>query len=117
MYRYTASFCCKNLGKQEEAVYLYKEASTLYRLATLENPAAVDVYLYRAMCLKDLEEYDKALEMLEFVENLSGEVAEIYTIRASIYREQGKSALAEEELRKAYKLKPELEIKDENVEA
>lgn len=105
---YYRPFCNRQLGNEEESRRLYKEANSIYRLATLQNPGAIDVYLYRAMCLKDLEEYDKALEMLDFISGLSDQIAEVYTIRADIYRIQGRKALADEELQKAYKIKPEL---------
>lgn len=51
---YKATFL-KKLGREEDAAVAYKEANSIYRLATLKNPAAIDVYLYRAMCLKDME--------------------------------------------------------------
>lgn len=105
---YYRPFCAKQLGNVEEARKFYKEANSIYRLATLKNPAAIDIYLYRAMCLKDMEEYDKSLEMLDFIAGLSNQIAEVHTIRADIYRIQGRKSLAEEELQKAYQIKPEL---------
>lgn len=112
MYYYTAlyykAFGTKQSGKTEEALDLYKEANSIYRIATIQNPAAIDIYLYRIMCLKDMESYDKALELLELVENINANIAQIYTLRADVYRLQGKSALAENELKKAYSINPDL---------
>lgn len=105
---YYRAFCLKELGKIEEAKVMYKEANSIYRLATLKNPAAVDIYLYRAMCLKDVEEYEKSLDILDFINELTDEVAEVHTLRADIYKIQGNSVLAKEELEKAYSIKPEL---------
>lgn len=104
---YKATFL-KKLGREEDAVVAYKEANSIYRLATLKNPAAIDVYLYRAMCLKDMENYDKALEILDFILGLNTEVAEVYAIKADIYTALGRHAQAEEQKEKAYALKPEL---------
>ncbi|WP_428909699.1 tetratricopeptide repeat protein [Niallia sp. Krafla_26] len=112
---YYKPFCLRQLGKLDEAKPLYREAISLYRLATLENPAAIDIYLYRAMCLKDSEEYEKALDMLDFISGISDEIAEVYTLRADIYRTLGKASQAKEELQKAYKLKPDLEKLYEEV--
>lgn len=112
---YYRPFCTKQLGNIEEARKFYKEANSIYRLATLKNPAAIDIYLYRAMCLKDMEEYDKALEMLDFIAGLSNQIAEVHTIRADIYRIQGRKSLAEEELQKAYQIKPELNLNAESA--
>ena len=112
---YYRPFCTKQLGNTDEARKFYKEANSIYRLATLKNPAAIDIYLYRAMCLKDMEEYDKSLEMLDFITGLSNQIAEVHTIRADIYRIQGRKSLAEEELQKAYRIKPELNPNTESV--
>ena len=104
---YYKAFCMKKLGK-EDAMECYKEANSIYRLATLENPGAVDIYLYRAMCMKDMEEYDKAMDILNFILDLDADVAEIHTIKAEIYQIQGKVSQSETELKLAYELKPEL---------
>lgn len=105
---YYRAFCTKQLENAEEARVFYKEANSIYRLATIKNPGAIDIYLYRAMCLKDMEDYDKALEMLDFIAGLSDQIAEVHTLKADIYTTQGRKSLAEEELQKAYKIKPEL---------
>ena len=109
---YYKPFCLKQLSKLDEARIAYKEANSIYRLATLKDPAAIDIYLYRVMCLKDLEEYDKALELADFILRLSTEIAEVYTLKSDIYRLTGKQALAKEELEKAFSIKPELRPKD-----
>ncbi len=112
MYYYAAlyyrAFCNSKLQNEDDAKKFYKEANSIYRLATLKRPEAIDVYLYRAMCLKDLEEYDKAFEILDFILGLSLEVAEVYMLKGEIYRIQGRKSLSEEELEKAYRIKPEL---------
>lgn len=105
---YYRAFCLRQLGKPDEADKAYKEANSIYRLHTLKNPAAIDVYLYRAMCLKDLEEYDKALEILDFILGLGTEIAEVYSLKADIYELTGKHASAVEQKEKAYSIKPEL---------
>ena len=98
-----------------DALPFYKEANSIYRMTTLKNPAAVDVYLYRVMCLKDMEQYDKALELCDFVANISDDIAEVHTLRADIYQALGKNSQAELEREKAYELKPELRPTEEKV--
>ena len=119
MYYYAAlyyrAFCTSKIENREEAKALYKEANSIYRFATLKNPEAIDVYLYRAMCLKDLEEYDKAIEILDFIDGLGVEVAEVYMIKGDIYRIQGQKLQSDEQFKKAYKLKPELNPDQESV--
>ena len=55
---------------------------------------------------------DKALEMLDLVENLGLEMAETHTIRAEIYALQGNELLQNKEMEEAYRLKPELKPTD-----
>lgn len=105
---YYKAFCLKEMKREEEARKAYKDAVVLYRLITLKDPGAIDVYLYRAMCLKDLEEYDKALEMLDFILGLNTEIAEVHLLKAEIYKTLGRNAQSDEQLQKAYALKPEL---------
>lgn len=105
---YFRPFCLNKLGKTQEAGKYYKEAISLYRMATLQNSEAFDAYLYRAMCLKEIKQYDEALELLDFMENMSDQIAEVHTIRADVYKLTGKEGLAKEELEKAFQLKPEL---------
>ena len=105
---YYRAYCMKQLGRTEDAEKYYKEAISLYRLATLNNAKTFDAYIYRSMCLRDIEEYDKALELLELMENISPNIAEIYTLRADVYKLMGKELLMKEALEHAYELKPEL---------
>ena len=105
---YFRPFCLSKLGKEEAAEKYYKEAISLYRMATLQKPEAFDAYLYRTMCLKEIRQYEEALKLLEFIENMSDQIAEVHTIRADVYKLTGKEGLAKEELEKAFQLKPEL---------
>ena len=105
---YFRPFCLSKLGKEEAAEKYYKEAISLYRMATLQNLEAFDAYLYRAMGLKEIRQYEEALKLLEFIENMSNQIAEVHTIRADVYKLTGKEGLAKEELEKAFQLKPEL---------
>ena len=105
---YFRPFCLSKLGKEEAAEKYYKEAISLYRMATLQNLEVFDAYLYRAMCLKEIRQYEEALKLLEFIENMSNQIAEVHTIRADVYKLTGKEGLAKEELEKAFQLKPEL---------
>lgn len=108
---YYKAFCMKQLGLEDHSK-AYKEAISIYRLATLKKPEAIDIYLYRAMALKDTEEFDKALEILDFVIGINTEIAEVYALKAEIYTAMGRKSLADEAREKAYSLKPELRPSD-----
>lgn len=105
---YYKPFCLKKLGRLDEAQNSFKEANSIYTMASLQKPAALDIYLYRAMCLKDMEQYDKALEIAEFISTIDDNVAELHVIRAEIYEAEGRKSLADEEKEKAYSIKPVL---------
>ncbi len=105
---YYKAFCLRHLNRSDASTKAYKEASSIYRLATLKRPGAIDIYLYRAMALKDMEEYDKALEILDFILGLSTEIAEVYILKSEIYKALGKHGQAEAQREKAYALKPQL---------
>lgn len=105
---YYRPFCMKQMGL-ENTERFYRDAIAAYRLATLKNPSAVEAYLYRAMCLKDLAEYNEALELLDFMETLDSRIAEIYSIRADIYHLLGQKEMAAQQIRKAVSYKPELQ--------
>ena len=107
---YYRPFCLKEMGQNEDAKTFYEEANKIYRIGTLEKPEAIELYLYRSMCLKDIGEFDKALDILNFIFNLGLEVAEAYLLRSEIYRIQGKDVLAEQDRKKANELKPELNL-------
>ena len=105
---YYQALALKNLNRDAEAKTAYRQAIMIYRNETLKRPAQLDAYLYRAMALRDLEDYDKALEVIDLVISLNEKIAEPHTIRADIYRKQGKLAEAKAEEDTAVLLKPEL---------
>ena len=107
-YYMSQALALARMGRKDEAREAYRQAIRIYRNETLQKPNQLDAYLYRAMALRDIGELDSALEMLDFISNLNDKIAEPYTIRAEIYRQQGKEAQARAELERACQLKPEL---------
>ncbi len=102
----------EKLGRQEEAQQYYRDAITLYRTMTLEDPALSDVYLYRAMAHRALGEYDKALEMTNFLITLDPTQPEPYDVQKLIYEAMGDQDKAQEAQKMANTLKdPEKEDK------
>lgn len=115
VYYYAAlfykGFCLKQLGREEEAKKAFTSAASIYRVQTIENPAAVDIYLYRAMTYKELGDYENALSTLDFISDLGVELAEAHLVKAEVYELTEKKVLAEKERAKAYELKPSLNPK------
>lgn len=89
----------KGRGDSDWEAY-YRQIIKSYRTVALDDPARIDAYLYRAMAYKDIKEYAKALEMMDYLALLQPENADIHAIKAIIYTEMGrpKEAQAEKEL-------------------
>ena len=102
--RYFAAMAKKNIpGEDYKAAY--KDAIRFYRQFTLQQAARVDGYVYRAMCHRDLEEYEKAIECLDYVILLAPDRKELHLVKAGILKEMGKEKEAAEETRIASQLK------------
>lgn len=95
--RYFKPLSLKMLGRNDEAIPLYKEAIEEYRRQTLENPGNLDSYTLRIMCLKDTKQYDKAFELIEYVVGLQPDRAEPRIIKVSILEAMGRLEEAEAE--------------------
>jgi tetratricopeptide (TPR) repeat protein len=104
--RYFEPFALKMLGRMEEALPLYSEAIDEYRNQSLAAPGNLDAYLLRVMCLRDIEQYDKALELIDYVIELQSERAEPRLLRVTILESLGRSDEAAEETKKVNALIP-----------
>ncbi|MBE6901019.1 MAG: tetratricopeptide repeat protein [Ruminococcaceae bacterium] len=105
--RYFEPLALKMLGRTDEAVPKYNEAIREYRKQSLEAPGHLDAYLLRIMCLRDLEQYDKALELIEYVVALLPDRAEPRMLRTSILESLGRNEEAQEEAKKVAEMLPE----------
>lgn len=62
--------------------------------------------MYRGMCYKALKEYEKALEMADYIENLQPDRADANILRAEIFDATGEKEKKEEQLKIAQKKDP-----------
>lgn len=91
---YYASLYYKSLGylrkgDKETATALFKENIKEYRMAVASNPTRTDLQIYRVISHKEIGEYDKALELLNFVLKIKKNVAELYALKSEILRLKG----------------------------
>ena len=93
----------------EAARPLYNEAIDYFRLYGLKNPRDLDTYLYRALCYKDLKQYEKALNTLDYGIKLKADFAPFYVVRANIYKEMGETEKYSTEMKEAKKINPKLD--------
>ena len=105
--RYFEPLALKMLGLMDEALPLYDDAISEYRNQSLATPGNLDAYLLRTMCLRDIEQYDKALELIDYVITLQPERAEPRMLRVAILEALGRNDEAVEETKTANTLLPE----------
>lgn len=86
----------ENLGKHDEAEAQFKKASRELRVISMSNRTFYECYLFRALAHKNLKEYDKALEMGEYIINLREESPDGYMTMADIYKAMGNTEKSDE---------------------
>lgn len=74
---------------------VYQAAVEEFRRQSLDAPGNLDAYLLRAMCLRDMEQYEKALELIDYVVALQPDRAELLFIKVSILEALGRTEEAE----------------------
>ncbi|MDR1061919.1 MAG: tetratricopeptide repeat protein [Clostridiales bacterium] len=104
--RYFEPLALKMLGRMDEALPLYKSAIGEFRSQSLANPGNLDAYMLRAMCLRDTGEFDKALELAEYVMALQPERAEPRLLKAAVLEALGRDGEAGDEAKAASAMLP-----------
>ena len=105
---YYRAVALKKLNKIAEANEGFKNAILTFRAATSRQPGQIQLYFYRAICHKEIGEFDKALELIEFVIGVDAELAEAHLIKSEILKEQGNNEAATKEREVAYSINPDL---------
>ena len=80
------------------------------RKATINDPSFYEGYLYRLLSHVKIKEYDKALDLAEYIENLYPEKADAHAFRYFIFKEMGNSEEAKKERDLAKSMNPNLDI-------
>ena len=106
--RYYQALALKKIGKDSDDAY--EEAISYYRKRTFEDATSFDAYLFRCMCLKDIGEYEKALELLDYVMLLYKDSADLHVIKSQILRLQGEISKADVEIAAAKAINPNIYI-------
>lgn len=102
----------KKLGKTEEAILQFKKAVKELRDISLSQKAFYECYLYRALCHKELGEYEKAIELAEYIEQLHEERADGNILLAGIYKDMGQEEKSKQQFKIAKQKNPQLQIKE-----
>ena len=98
---YYEPLAMNKLGKGETAKTLFKEAVEFLRGVSLKNPGNVDAYAFRIMALRELSEYQKALDLADYLIMVKDDLAEAHTLRATVLEDLGRVDEAKNERAKA----------------
>lgn len=101
---YYEPYILKLMDKKQEAEPLYKESVEKFRRLSLENPGNLDFYVFRILCLRDTEQYEKALELCDYLVALQDEVAEVHAVKAVVLLAMGRKDEAAQEEKRAEEL-------------
>ena len=106
--KYFHAHALDKLGKSDEAQKEYKKLTSEIRKLTIENPSFYEGYIYRLMSHTRLGEFDKALELADYIEELHPDLADSHAFRYFIYKEKGDAEKAESEKNAALSIKPDM---------
>lgn len=98
---YYEPFALKKLGNTEEANKLFQESISYFRSLSLKNPGNMDSYAFRIMALREVEEYEKAMELADYLVTVKEDLAEAHTLKAMVLEDMGRMEEAKTERAKA----------------
>ena len=108
--KYYAAYIRKTMGQTEAANETFRKLTAEFRRLSIKIPTFYELYMYRLLCHKEIGEFEKALELAEYMENLFPDRADAYTFRSLIYDDMGLTAEAEAARAEARKRNPNLNI-------
>jgi len=98
----------RETGRIEEATAKFKELAKKLRKLTIDNPENTDLFIYRLLTYSALKEYDKALELADYLGKVSSNESDSHAFRSLVYKEMGDEEKANAELEEAMRLNPNL---------
>jgi len=108
--KYYAAHIQKTLGETDAANECFKRLRIEFRKLSIQNPTFYELYMYRLLCHKEIGEFEKALQLADYIEALFPDRSDAYALRSLIYTDMGKTAEAAEQRQKAKALNPDLNI-------
>ena len=94
---YTLPYAYARSGDENKAKVQYKESISKLRAITLNNPEILDGYLFRALCLKEIGQYEKALELSEYLLKVDQNSSTFHSLKAEILYAMGDEDAAKAE--------------------
>ena len=102
---YMLPYAYSQMGEKDKAEALYKESISRLRKITLDQPELLDGYLFRALCLKDIGKYEKAMELSDYLLKMDDKRKEFHNLKAEVLYAMGKKDEAQAEKALAASLK------------
>lgn len=113
-YLYTAKFflahAAEQLGKTDDAKAQYRKLTSELRKATISDPTFYEGYIFRLLSHTRIGEYEKALSLADYIENLHPERADGHAFRHYIYKTMGDTEKAEAEKKLALQQNPDIKL-------
>lgn len=100
----------KNLVGAEAAEKEYRELVSELRRLSLKHPEMSEIYIFRLISHVELGEYEKALELAEYLEKAYPERADGHMYKSYIYKKTGNTAMAKKEKELALQINPDLKL-------
>lgn len=101
---YTLPYSYLQKGDTEKASEIFKDSISKLRAITLENPEIADGYFFRTLCLKEIGEYDKAIELCNYLLKVDSSSNQFHSLKAEILNAAGREEEALQEKRVAESL-------------
>lgn len=105
---YYRAIALQRLGRTADGEQALREANVLFRAECAKKPGQMELYMYRAMCHKELQEYQKAMDMIDYLLRAAPENGEVYLLRSRIYEQLGEKEKAAADKAKAFEIQPQL---------
>ena len=87
-YQFSIQIIKQTEGEQSSKLY-YKGVLSTFRDASLAYPDKMDLIVYRGLIYKELKNYERALEMANYLLAISEDFGEAYLLRSQIYEDMG----------------------------
>ena len=114
IYLATAKFTLAEAAKYnndlEGAKEQYRKLSREFRKLTIDHPELYEVYIFRILCHVEVQEYENAMELADYLEHAYPGMSDGPLYKYYIYKTMGKMDMAEIEKKKALKINPDIRI-------
>ena len=107
---YFHAYALDKTGQTDAAQKEYRKITNHLRKLTIADPAFYEGYIYRLLSHSRIGEYEKALELSDYLENMYPNKSDAHAFRYFIYKEKGDLEMAEKEKALAKSINPDLNM-------